>query len=51
MTEGAAQSTCCPFWYWMRFRCCSVLMMSSVLMAVMSLSSLMLMLPSWFCST
>ena len=51
MTAGAAQMTCWPFWYWMRLRCCSVLMMSSVLIMVAKLSSLMEMLPSCSFST
>lgn len=39
MTAGAAQMTCCPFWYCIMPSCCSVLCTSSVLMAVRWLSS------------
>ena len=38
--------TCWPLTYWIMARCCRVEMMSSVLNIVMSLRSLMLMLPS-----
>ena len=44
---GAAQMTCCPFWYWMRLRCCSVDRTSSTLMPVVSLNSLMEMVVVW----
>ena len=39
--------TCCPFWYWIRLRCCSVDRTSSTLMPVVSLNSLMEMVVVW----